>query len=160
VNAVAQEPAPPSQPQLRVPWTGPPVRDFAFAYENGLFGHGFGQGIRVKIPFHAHWGMNVRGLSVFRTEAAAEWILGGRIEYWGQSPIFLNLVRLYGGGGPQLFVHVKGGNNNLMWGGGGQFGFEFFANRRMAFFLEVGGNGGGDLPTGATVLAGMNVYPF
>ena len=36
---------------------------------------------------------------------------------------------------------------------------EFFLARRMSFFLEIGGQSNGAL-SGATILAGMNVYPF
>ena len=38
----------------------------AVAYENGAFGRGFGQVLRLKIPLHEHWGTKIRALSVAR----------------------------------------------------------------------------------------------
>lgn len=146
---------------LKVPWNEPGGLGFAIGYDNGLFGGGFGQGVRFKIPFGRYLGLNLRGLSVMGGSETFVHYLGGRAELLGQTPIFLNVMRLYGGGGFQLFYPVNGvPSPALLLGGGGQFGFEFFMGKRAAFFLEVGGNGGGRTVSGATVLAGINVYPF
>jgi hypothetical protein len=88
---------------------------------------------------------------------------GGRLELVGRSPVFLNLVRIYGGGGVDLFSAFGNGvSHQAVVSGGGEFGFEFFLQRRFSFYLEVGGHGGIDsgLPGGETVVAGMNLYPF
>lgn len=135
----------------------------AIGYENGAFGRGFGQGLRLKIPFNQHWGTRIRVLSVVGTDSAADefqFDMGGRLELYGESRVLMNLVRLYGGGGVQLFDQVSGPQRGeVSWGGGGQFGFEFFLSPKTAFFIEVGGNDGGARLTGATVMAGVGWYP-
>jgi hypothetical protein len=145
-----------------LPSSVPGGQGLALGYENGLFGDGFGQGLRLKLPFTQHWGVVARALSVIDEGAPGrfDWSLGGRLEVFGQSPVFLNLVRLYGGGGPQFFRGLRGGREGQSgWGGGGQFGFEFFQSPRVSLFLEVGGQGGDGQVGGATVLAGINIYP-
>ena len=159
----AQTAAPAIAASVAVPWTDPTGQRLAVGAETGLVGHGFGQGLRLRIPFTLHLGAVVRALSVLDTADAdhARWSLGGRLELYGQSAVFLNLVRLYGGGGVQLFRDVRGDDRGLhSWGGGGQVGFEFFLSPRTSSFVEVGGSGGGRLTSGATVLAGMNLYPL
>jgi hypothetical protein len=77
--------------------------------------------------------------------------------------VFLNLLRLYGGGGVQVFAPVTGTNSSkASVGGGGAFGFEFFLNDRLSWILEVGGSSGaaGSNSSGATVTAGLQFYPF
>jgi hypothetical protein len=89
--------------------------------------------------------------------------LGGRFDLVGRSPVFLNLVRLYGGGGLDVFAAVASGANHAVeTSGGAQFGFEFFLQRRMSFFLEVGYHSSlqNGPPGGETVVAGLNLYPF
>jgi hypothetical protein len=61
----------------------------------------------------------------------------------GHGPVLLNVLRLYGGGGPQVFFPTGGANKKRAnWGGGGHFGFEFFMLESTSFYLEVGGQGG------------------
>ncbi len=165
--------------QLTVPWSGPTGKGVAFGLEEGGWSGAFGSGLRVHIPFVNFFGATVRGM--FLTSPSTTNIsspnsttaptlttvlndhAGGRIDLIGRSPVFLNLVRIYGGGGVEVFCAVGSGvNHQAVVSGGGQFGFEFFLQRRFSFYLEVGGHGGVDsgLPGGETVVAGMNLYPF
>ncbi len=136
----------------------------SFGYENGIWGGAFVQGLRVKIPVHPNWGLAARPLmmhSLSGAEYRAD--LGGRLELYGASPVFLNFARIYGGGGAQVFQAVSGlPGSKPTTGGGGHFGFEFFFTPKSSFFLEVGGTSGaaGGVGTGGTALAGVTWYPF
>jgi hypothetical protein len=181
-------PAPPPAPalvvpavQLAVPWSGPTGEGVSIGLEEGGWSGVWGSGLRVHVPFvssigGAHqgsFGATVRGLvltgSNTSTASTPADHFGGRLDLVGRSPVFLNLIRIYGGGGVEVFSAFGQppcprapcpGVTNVS--GGGQFGFEFFLHRRFSFYLEVGGHGGVDkgLPGGETVIAGMNVYPF
>lgn len=189
-NPSVVETAPPGavQPlQFTVPWNGPTGRGVGIGFEEGAWAGVWGNGLRVFVPFFEQiggryagsFGMNLRGLVFFGSSVdcsssaprspatcsnASNDHYGGRFELVGRSPVFLNLVRLYGGGGVELFSAFGSlaGDRSVQVGGGGQFGFEFFLNRRFSFYLEVGGHSGvgNTLPGGETVIAGMNVYPF
>lgn len=137
-------------------------RGVGFGMDNGLFGRAFEQGARVHFPVLSFMDVNLRGISTLApTEGDTRWELGGRLELVGHTPVFLNLVRLYGGGGPEIAAHASGpGEKKAAWGGGGHFGFEFFLRPQMSFFTEIGGHAGNELTGGGTALAGMMFYPF
>ncbi len=163
--ASADEAAPASDDfGARVPWRAPNGRAVSLSYENGLFGGTFEQGIRVKIPFHANWGMVARPMFLHDvTSASYRGDVGGRLELYGASPVFLNFARIYGGGGAQVFQAVSGlANAKPAMGGGGHFGFEFFYTPRSSFFIEIGGTSGaqGGVGAGGTAIAGVTFYPF
>ncbi|MFO0728364.1 MAG: hypothetical protein U1E65_31580 [Myxococcota bacterium] len=149
---------------LRVPWTEPSGQSLSFAYDNGSWGGNWTQSVRVFVPFGDHFGGLARGLVMFGGPTFGERIdVGGRLELIGRSPVLLNFVRLYGGGGISLMSPVHGVDKpQLTVGGGGQFGFEFFMTPHIAWTLEVGGNSGSQdgFGSGATILAGINIYPF
>jgi len=171
-------PLPPPVPavpsvQLSVPWSGPTGQGVSFGFEEGGWSGVWGTGLRVHIPFVSTglgggFGATLRGLVLSgpnpSSAAAPQEHFGGRFELVGKSPVFLNLVRLYGGGGVEVFSAFGSSlvNREVQVSGGGQFGFEFFLHRKFSFYLEVGGHGGvdGGLPGGETVVAGMNLYPF
>jgi hypothetical protein len=136
----------------------------SFGYESGLWGSRWEQGLRVGVPFSRHFGVHLRALYTSETsiddDVPYTADLGGKIDVIGRSLPLFNVVRLYGGGGIQVFepvVATEGRNTQI--GGGGHFGFEFFCFPQYSFFLEVGGQGGKPSP-GATVLAGMAFYPW
>ena len=149
-------------PAVVAPSTQTTGRGVGFGFENGLFGRAFEQGVRIRFPIARYFAFNLRGISTLgATEPDPRWELGGRVELIGHSPIFLNLVRLYGGGGPEIAARVSGpGEKEAALGGGGHFGFEFFLNPHMSFFTEIGGHAGNEVTAGGTVLAGMMLYPF
>jgi hypothetical protein len=118
--------------------------------------------------FGEHWGATLRGIMLMEEiydapsgNKSSEITFGGRLEIYGQSKVYLNLFRLYGGGGVQRFADADRSPNHG-WGGGGQFGFEFFLWRAGSFFIEIGGHSGvaRQQDSHALVLAGMNLYPF
>lgn len=114
------------------------------------------------MPFGRYFGLHVRAISVIGDPGTGfQWNVGGRVELFGQTPVFLDRMRFYGAGGVQAFYPVRGSAAPvLLWGGAGEFGFEFFLTRRAAFFIEIGGSGANPLVSGGTALAGINVYPF
>jgi hypothetical protein len=149
--------APPAS--IAVPWLAPTGQGPGIGYDLGLWGQGFGQGLRLKVPVSRNWGLNLRGIMAVADDPA-RWSAGGRLELYGQSPVYLNLIRIYGGGGIQLFHQFKGDHKGeTRLGGGGQWGFEFFMSPHLGFFIEVGGNGNAHLVSGATVLSGITIYP-
>jgi hypothetical protein len=121
----------------RIPWRAPSGRAVSFAYENGLWGGTFEQGLRVKIPVHPNWGLVLRPIYLHDMEGTSyRGDLGGRLELYGASPVFLNFARIYGGGGVQVFDAVAGvPNAHVVTGGGGHFGFEFFYTPVSSFFI-------------------------
>jgi hypothetical protein len=151
--------APAGAQEIALPWTTPSGRGVGIGYELGQWGQGFGQGLRLRVPIYGGWGTALRGI-VVGADDPARWSGGGRLEVYGQSPVFLNLFRIYGGGGVQLFHQWKGNHaGETRFGSGGQFGFEFFMSPHLGFFLEVGGNGNAHLVSGATVISGLTIYP-
>jgi hypothetical protein len=157
----------PQSPQLRralapLSWKKAPGRGVGFGFEEGLWGKSWGQGLRVTVPFASNWGVTARGLYLMDMAIEGPFTAdaGGRIDFIGRSDVYLNVVRLYGGGGVQVLAPVANtAGREVQVGGGGQFGFEFFCSPHYAFFLEVGGQGGLPAP-GATVFAGINFYPW
>lgn len=145
-------------------WREQSGQGVSFAYESGLWGSRWEQGLRFGVPFGRHFAVNLRALYTSDTSIEDDVPytadLGGRLDFIGRSQPFLNLVRLYGGGGMQVFepVFATEGRSTQI-GGGGHFGFEFFCTPHYSFFLEVGGQGGKP-SAGATVLAGMAFYPW
>jgi hypothetical protein len=148
----------------RIPWRAPRGRALSFAYENGLWGGTFEQGLRVKIPVHPNWGFVLRPIYLHDMEGPTyRGDIGGRLELYGASPVFLNLARIYGGGGVQVFDAIAGlPNAHLTTGGGGHFGFELFYMPQSSFFFEIGGTSGaqGGVGAGGTAIAGVTFYPF
>jgi hypothetical protein len=149
--------------RVRLPWSEPSGTGIALAYDAGLWGSAWTQSIRARLPLHDQFGVATRGLIAFPDVGDETLIhLGARLELYGHTPVMLNVIRLYGGGGPQLFYPVdEAGDGEARWGGGGHFGFEFFISPGFSWILEIGGNGSSiEELTGATVMAGLNLYPF
>ncbi|MBN1607032.1 MAG: hypothetical protein JW940_10390 [Polyangiaceae bacterium] len=169
-GAFAAESPPPlgqAPTPVTAPWPEPTGKGVGIGAELGAWGRAFDTGVRFRIPFPfwgGRWGVMLRGLvlSVPGDTGQVPVDMGGRLDLYGQSPVFLNLVRLYGGGGVQTFYEVQGPpRRDVSLGGGGQFGFEFFMSPHYSFWLEVGGSGGRQrFMAGATLLAGIVAYPF
>lgn len=160
--ASAGSTASPESSEIARPSTTPAGRGVGLGSDQGLFGRAYAQGVRFRIPVFEHFAFNLRGISTFgHVGSDVRWELGGRAEIIGHTPVYLNLVRLYGGGGPEVAARVSGpGPRSARFGGGGHFGFEFFLSPAVSFFLEVGGHGGDELTAGGTALAGVMLYPF
>ncbi len=142
-------------------WKKAPGQGLSFGLEEGLWGDSWSQGLRITLPFNAHFGTTLRGIylidmanGTFTADA------GARLDFVGRSDVLFNVLRLYGGGGVQVLAPAANTDGRqVRVGGGGHFGFEFFCNPHYSFFLEVGGQGGPPSP-GATVQAGMMFYPW
>ena len=151
--------------RLKIPWTGPSGEGLALGMSVGSWGGAMATGIRARVPLHHAFGLQLQVLTLARTGEQAEnngrLDVGGRLEFYGASPVFLNLVRIYGGGGISVFYPVIGvPTAHPMIGGGGHFGFEFFNSEHFAYYLEVGGNSGsmGAFGSGPTIMTGMHFY--
>ena len=155
----ARAPASPDAARAEDRGTG---RGVSLGFDNGLFGRAYEQGVRLRVPILEHFDLALRGVSAFGDrEGELGWYAGGRAEIIGHSPVYLNLVRVYGGGGPEVTTRLQGsGGDKTLIGGGGEFGFEFFVSPRISFFAEIGGRAGDDLTGGGTAIAGMMLYPF
>ena len=145
-------------------WELEPGQGFGIGAEAGMWGHWLNQGLRVIVPFGRHCALNLRGLFAMDIDpedgTPFTGDFGGRLELIGRSAVLLNVVRVYGGGGVQIFhpTYYKA-DRDFSVGVGGQFGFEFFPSPHQAMFLEVGGQGPSPSP-GVTVMAGLNFYPW
>ncbi len=150
-----------SRALLPLSWKKSPGQGVSMGIEEGLWGSSWGQGLRVTVPFSSNFGTTLRGLYVIdMVDGAFTADAGGRLDFFGRSDVMFNVLRLYGGGGVQVFAPVANTSGRSVGvGGGGHFGFEFFCSPFYSFFLEVGGQGGTVSP-GATVLAGMMFYPW
>jgi hypothetical protein len=147
--------------EAAVPWRAPSGGAVSLGYANGLWGSDFAQALVIKLPVHPHYGFVLRPMAVY--DAASRIDMGGRVELYGASPVFMNFARIYGGGGVQVFDAVAGlPNAKPTWGGGGHFGFEFFYTSRSSFFIEIGGTSPlqGSAGGGGTAVAGVTFYPF
>jgi hypothetical protein len=165
--AQIQPPTSPLEQRALAPllWRQEPGQGLGLGIDEGLWGLSWAQGIRVVAPVGRHFAVHARGLFLvhFPNDASDDNIsfAGGRLDLIGRSVPLLNLVRLYGGGGFQVFAQAKGpGERKARFGGGGQVGLEFFHSPSFSFFLEVGGQGAGNQISGATILAGMNFFPW
>ena len=169
VAARAQESAAPTTPQpawMHVPSTDPTGQGLAIGYDLGLWGRATGDSIRLRVPFlHQHWCVVARALGALGQKGTAgtndrALDYGGSFELQGQSDVYLNLMRLYGGGGVEVLHGYRGPDEGrTAWTGRYEFGFEFFLGPRMSFTLEVGGNGlGTTLTEGPMIFAGLNIY--
>lgn len=143
-------------------WKKSPGKKVAFGLEEGVWGTSWSQGLRITVPFASNFATHLRGIYLIDMieEGPLTVDAGGRIDFIGRSEVLFNVMRLYGGGGVQVIAPVSNTDGKeVRVGGGGHFGFEFFCSPHYSFFLEVGGQGGTASP-GATVQAGMMVYPW
>jgi hypothetical protein len=160
---------------LRLPWTKLSGQGVGLSYENGAFGQTWEQGLKLQIPFatcgkgrrnESCAAINIRPQSLMQFQVGAgsqnSFDLGGRVEIIGRTPMLLNLIRIYGGGGAGAFYEVTGQTKGHAYAaGGGQFGVELFLQPEFSFYSEIGGDGCGSstvICSGATVVAGMTWY--
>lgn len=146
------------------------MRGVGFGFDQGLWGHSMGQSIKVSIPFGKRvgqfFGLRLRGLAVHDVwSGTADGAYGGGLEMFGRTPVYLGLLRLYGGGGVWVgarpFRPAGDMTKLLAVGGGGHFGVEFMLTPRMTITLEVGaqsGIHGRRLDAGPSVMAGFMTW--
>ncbi len=146
-------------------------RGVGIGFSNGLFGQGFGQSLRVDVPFGRKvgqfFGLRVEGRLVHPPpQTGGPWdpVVTTGLMLTGRGPVWGGRFRVYGGGGAWLGIRpnprVQG--EDFGFSGGGFFGAEFMVNRRVSFTFEVGGQGpshrGTSHDAGASVMGGMTVY--
>jgi hypothetical protein len=143
------------------------ARGVGLGYDNGLWGQGFMQGLKVDIPFGKRvgqfLGLRVRSMFVHTTEDAYDPVINSGLELFGRGPVFYGIVRMYGGGGCWIGIRPVPTDEGGTWAitGGGHVGFELFYVSRSSFTFEFGGQGSGhhlDLDAGASVVAGVALY--
>jgi hypothetical protein len=147
-----------------LPWTDETGTGLGLGYSHGSWGNQWAQCVQLKLPITRHWGLVAKGLFMSKYQESDSEVatFGGRLGFYGQSQVFLNLFRLYGGGGVQFLKEASGGEEHK-WGGGGHFGFEFFMMNWMSFYIEIGGQSGAPgviNDSYATIMAGVQFYPL
>jgi hypothetical protein len=138
-------------------------RGLGIGYDNGLWGSGFAQGVKLDVPFGPRvgqfLGVRLRGVMVHPHGGPGPVGFGGA-ELFGRGPVLAGVVRVYGGGGA-WYGGVLGGDEEATLAGGGHSGVEVLLNPRMSFSFEVGGQSPvdpGARTAGASVMAGSTVY--
>ena len=146
-------------------WSG-----IGIGYDNGLWGGGYGQSLKLSIPFGRKlgrfMGLRVRSVFAHHNDAFNNQFdpvvnLGG--ELFGRGPVWNGMLRVYGGGG--LWAGIRPNptsvGSKVALGGGGHFGLEVMAAPCMSFTFEIGGQAPGhDLghDGGASAMGGMMFY--
>ena len=145
-------------------------RGVGIGFDQGLWGRGFGQTLKLTIPFGKRvgqfFGMRLRGMSVFDpSNVGVDPLFGGGIELFGRSPVYLGLLRVHGGGGVwaggRPFKPASDATRGWGVSGSGYFGIEFVLAPRVGMTFEVGGKGSIHalgLDAGATATAGVVFY--
>lgn len=143
------------------------ARGVGLGYDNGLWGRGFAQGIKIDVPFGKRvgqfFGLRVRTAFVHSLDGPYDPVINTGLEAFGRGPVIYGVVRAYGGGGAWIGIRPVPTSDGGTWAitGGGHFGFEVFYTPRSSFTFEVGGQGSGhhlDMDAGASVLAGIVLY--
>lgn len=144
------------------------ARGVGVGIHQGLWGSGFGQSLHLDVPFGRRvgqfFGARLTGTIVHSAAGERYDPVGfGGVELFGRSPVMGGIVRLYGGGGVTFGGRLRPDAAGQRFGvsGGGHMGIEAFANPRMSFSVEVGGQGAvheAGLDAGASVMGGVNFW--
>ena len=135
--------------------------------DGGLWGTRYGSSLKVDVPFGngrlgQAFGARLRGVIVHSDDDGVFSPIGmGGVELFGRTPVILGVLRLYGGGGLYYGEALAREDASAGLIGGGHYGMEFAAAPRLAFTLEVGGQGPlhpEEVDAGASVMAGTTVY--
>lgn len=124
---------------------------FGFGAQIVQYQNDFGIGINVVTPYFAQERIALR----LRSNLMYNQNIIGTTESWvpyanlslgliGVGGYVHDRIRLYGEGGViSIFPSSDLTSDNLLLGGYGLFGFEFFFNDSGSYFIEIGGMGGG-----------------
>lgn len=121
----------------------------SFSIGTGLVESGgdFGLQLNVATPWFAHGAVSVKAAGMMMYDASADWK-----TYWacklgvvGGSFMSSANIRLYGEGGMLcVFPPAGNGTQEILFGGYGHFGFEFFIGDSAwipVYFMELGAGG-------------------
>ncbi len=127
--------------KLTVPWFGEEGgRGVALSVGGGFRGDGSEVEFRLRIPLAKEWGLLLR-YSASLPAASPQTSMAAALEVVRQSPIFLNLVRLYVGGGFRASVPTdSSGQTYVAWSPGinALIGAELFFARNASLFFDTG----------------------
>ncbi|MCY1059062.1 hypothetical protein [Nannocystis sp. SCPEA4] len=144
------------------------ARGVGIGIDFGPWGRGFGQRLHVDIPLGRRvgqfFGVRLQGTIVHPVHTPT-WdpsVFGG-IEFFGRSPVFGGIARIYGGGGVFFGGRPNPTGEGARYGvaGGGHLGIEVFAAPWMSFSVEIGGQGpvhALGLDGGPSVMGGINFW--
>jgi hypothetical protein len=126
---------------------------FGIGYQLVQYQHDFGFGVNVVSPYFVnnHLGIRLKANLMFNQnviDGLSDWIPYSNISlgFIGVGRRLSENIRLYGEGGlVALFPSNRFSSNDVVIGGYGLFGFEFFFSKGGNYFIEIGGIG-----TGAT----------
>lgn len=139
-------------------------KNFGFGGQVGQHQNDFGIGLNVTSPYFANnkTAIRLKGNLVWNEHPdrnfEATWtsysnLSLGFVQVVGEIQDF---VRVYGESGAIfLFPSTEFSSESIQFGGYGQFGFEFFFDKHMNYFLEAGGVGTG---ARADKIAGKPIY--
>ncbi len=100
-------------------------------------------GLTLLIPVSRLVAINARPMAL---GTSGNLDVGGRLEVQLRSPLYLRVLRVYFGTGPQGFTEVRGGElHQKDFSGGWDVGTEIFLSPRFAVHWEMGTSGGGVL---------------
>ncbi len=124
---------------------------FAVGFNLNQFQNDFGLGVHILSPYFANKVVAVRLGGNFQwlqhlhnTETIWTPYQNIQIGIRSRYPIIENKMFIYGEGGIVLLLpNSTFSSKKTEMGGYGLFGFEFLANRRLSYFLELGGMGTG-----------------
>ncbi len=163
--------APPLPSRERIADINRVWRGVGIGYANGLFGQGFGQSLRVDVPFGRKVGqffaLRAEGRFIHpppNTPSPYDPAVTTGLMLIGRGPVWGGLFRVYGGAGAWLGIRPNPDVQGKDFGvaGGGFFGTEVLVTRRMSFTFEVGGQGPSHIgrkdDAGASVMGGLMVY--
>ena len=138
-----------------------PKSKFQLGYHLNQFQNDFGLGLNITTPYFIGGKIALRGSaniqwlqSVSTAYLTYNWLAyqNYKIGLLGKGVPVTDHINIYGEGGFAFILPNKEfSNEQLIVGGYGIFGFEFFANKSFCYYLELGGIG-----TGATAEISMN----
>lgn len=126
-----------------------PSKGFGFGYQLSQYQDDFGFGLNFNSPYFLKDYLSVRlkGNLMYNQNVVndrTEWIRYYNVSLGliGVSGYINNQIRLYGEGGLiTLFPNQEMSDEEIIYGGYGLFGFEFFMFNKGSYFIEIGGVG-------------------
>lgn len=121
----------------------------ALGFNLNQFQSDFGLGVHVISPYFGNNAVAVKvgaNLQWFQHSDGDETVWSPynnfQIGFRGRHPVVKDKIFVYGEGGMVLLLpNSKLSSEKSVFGGYGLFGFEFFANKSLSYYIELGGMG-------------------